>query len=58
MDNGTATALTCTITNPARTCTDTTHSVTFATGDQFSVRYVFSNATNPSSGGGFTVKDN
>jgi hypothetical protein len=35
--NGVNTAVTCTITNPNLTCTDTTHSVAFAAGDDIDV---------------------
>src|SRR5262249_43525825 len=40
MKNGATTPLTCTVTRPATTCSDTTHSATFAAGDWVSVRYV------------------
>ena len=39
--NGSPTAVTCTITNPATTCSDTTHSFTFAAGDTLDIQAVF-----------------
>ena len=39
--NFATTPITCTITNPATTCSDTTHSITFAAGDTISVQAVF-----------------
>ena len=39
--NGSPTAVTCTITNPATTCSDTTHSFTFAAGDALDIQAVF-----------------
>jgi hypothetical protein len=38
--NGSATTVTCTISNPANTCTDSTHSVSFSAGDLISVKVV------------------
>ena len=40
MDNNVATAITCTITNPATTCADTSNSATFVVGHWVAVRYV------------------
>jgi hypothetical protein len=39
--NFATTPITCTITNPATTCSDTTHSITFAAGDTICVQAVF-----------------
>ena len=39
-DNGSATALTCTIAGSAATCSDSTHSVTVAAGDVLTFQYV------------------
>jgi len=36
--NGTATALTCTVTAGSKTCVDSTHSVTLAAGDEMQVQ--------------------
>ena len=39
--NATGQSVTCTITNPATTCSDTTHSFTFAAGDNLDIQAVF-----------------
>jgi hypothetical protein len=38
--NGASTAVTCSVTNPNLTCTDTTHSVAFAAGDLLDILVV------------------
>jgi hypothetical protein len=39
--NGSGQTVTCTITNPATTCSDTTHSFTFSAGDALDIQAVF-----------------
>jgi hypothetical protein len=43
-NNGSNTTVTCTITTPATSCTDTTHSATFAVGDLLSISSVPGNS--------------
>jgi hypothetical protein len=44
--NGVDTAITCTIPNNGSSCTDFTHTATFADGDTFSIRYNESGSPN------------
>jgi hypothetical protein len=46
MRNAVATSITCTITSPATTCSDTTNSTRIAVGDELDVRYLGSGSPN------------